>query len=362
MRIVPVECAVNLHLAEDVFDNFGRILVRNGLSITDRVTAQLKNAGIFSVYVNDQYSQNRLTPPISSDLKIEITRELQNMYEILRLRNEAGKEVGESTLRPLNRVLEIADHILYEITRTPRQYLSFTDIKVQDLYTVSHSLNVAVLSLLLGIDDGLDRNRQKDLFLGALFHDIGMNFVNEKIFMKNGKLDVQEFLKIKEHPQKGYELIKDFSFASSYMKIIVLQHHEKLDASGYPSQLKGQKVHHLAQIVAVTDSYDAMTSDRVYSRAIFPYEAMQHMIQSSGKHLNSKLVEMFIKKIMPYPEGCLVRLSNQMIALVETVHENDPMRPVVIPIDPITKKLLATPIDLAATQDLRIEKIQYELE
>lgn len=359
MRIVPVEFAVNLHLAEDVYDHFGRILVRNGLSVSDKVVAQLKNAGVFSVYVNDRYSQNRLTPPISTDLRVELTRELQNMYEILRLRHEAEREVSESTLRPLNRVLELAEHILYEITRTPRQYLSFTDIKVQELYTVSHSLNVAVLSLLLGMDAGLDRNRQRDVFLGALFHDIGMNFINEKVFMKNGKLDVQEFIKIKEHPQKGYELIKDFSFANAYIKIIVLEHHEKLDGSGYPRQLQDPEIHHLAKLVSVADCYDAMTSDRIYSRAVSPYEALQHISLASGKHLDAKMADLFIRKIMPYPEGCLVRLSDQSVALVETVRESDPLRPVVTPIDGTTKQLLSTSIDLAQSQELKIEGIQY---
>lgn len=361
MRIVPVELASNLYLAENVYDHFGRILMRNGVCVSDKMIGQLKNAGVFSVYVNDQYSQNQLIPPISTDLKVELTRELQNMYEILRLRHESGREVSESTLRPLNRVLEIAEHILYEITRTPRQYLSFTDIKVQELYTVAHSVNVAVLSLLLGMDAGLDRNRQRDLFLGALFHDIGMNFINEKVFLKNGKLDVQEFVKIKEHPMKGYELIKDFSFASSYMKIIVLEHHEKLDGSGYPNQLPEHKIHQLARIVSVADSYDAMTSDRIYSRAVSPYEAMQHLMQSSGKHLDTKLVDLFIKKIMPYPEGCLVRMSDQSCALVVTVHENDPLRPIIMPIDPVSKRLHTSPIDLSQGSDLRIESIQYAI-
>lgn len=361
MRIVPIEYAVTLHLAEDVYDHYGRILVKKGLSVSDRIVSQLKNAGVFSVYVNDRYSQNQLIPPISTDLKIEITRELKNMYDIIRLRHESGNDVHESVLKPLNRILELAEHIQYEIMRTTRQYLSFTDIKIRDSYTVSHSLNAAVLSLLLGIDAGLDRNRQRDIFLGALFHDIGMNFINENVFMKNGKLDIQEFIKIKEHPQKGYEIFKDFSFATAFMKIIVLEHHEKMDGSGYPRNLINHEIHQLTRIVAVADTYDAITSDRSYSRAISPNEALQHMVSASGKQLDSKFVDLFIRKVMPYPEGCLVTLSDKRTALVATVQESDPMRPIVIPIDHTTKTLQNTPIDLTKESDLRIEKIQYEI-
>lgn len=361
MRIVPVEYAENLHLAEDVYDLSGRVLVKKGASVSSRTVAQLKNAGVFMVYVNDRFSQNQLTPPISTDLRLDITRELRNMYDILRLRAEGGREVGESTLRPLNHVLELADHVLYELKNNPRQYLSFTDIKIREIYTVSHSINVAILALLLGIDAGIDHHRYKDLFLGSLFHDIGMNFIDESVFMKNGKLDVQEFLRIKEHPKKGYELFKDFSFASAYMKGIVLQHHERVDGTGYPNQTPGSEIQPLAKIVAVADTYDAMTSDRSYSRAVSPLEAMENLIKDSRTHFEPHLVDLFIKKIVPYPEGCLVRLSSEEPALVVRLNENDPLRPVVAPIDPVSKKMRPAIIDLAFDKELRIERIQYEM-
>lgn len=361
MRIVPVDRAIGLSLAEDVFDISGRILVKSGASVTERSAAQLQNAGVFTVYINDRYSQNQLTPPISTDLKMDITREMRNMYEILRLRFEGGRDVNESTLRPLNHVLELADHVIYELKHNPRQYLSFTDIKIKELYTVSHSLNVGVLSLLLGIDAGVDHSRYKDLFLGALFHDIGMNFIDESVFMKNGKLDIPEFLKIKEHPQKGYELIKDFSFASAYMKVIVLQHHEKLDGTGYPNQIPGKDIHPLAKIVSVADSYDAMTSDRVYSKAISPYEALQNLSKSSRVHFEQSLVDLFVSKILPYPEGSLVNLSTGECALVTKVHEQDPLRPTVRTIDPVTKALRGSDLDLSSNTDIQIRTVQYEL-
>ncbi len=361
MRIVPIEHAIGLHLAEDVYDLSGRILLKNGASITQRSANQLQGAGVFMVYVNDRFSQNKLIPPITTDLRLDITREMRNMYDILRLRFEGGKQFDESTLRPLNHVLELADHVLYELKNNPRQYLSFTDIKVREIYTVSHSINVAILSLLLGMDAGIEEARYKDLFIGALFHDIGMNFINENVFMKNGKLDVQEFLKIKEHPQKGYELFKDFSFASAYMKGIVLQHHERVDGTGYPNSVPGSDIHALAKIVSVADTYDAVTSDRTYSRAVPPLEAMENLTKSSRTHFEPDLVELFIKKIVPYPEGALVNLSIREPALVVRIHENDPLRPVVAPIDPISKKMRPAIIDLSEETDIRIEGIRYEM-
>lgn len=361
MRIVPIEYAVNQFLAEDVYDLNGRTLVRKDANISEKTIAQLKNAGVYMVYINDRFSQNQLTPPISTDLRLDLTRELRNMYDIIRNRSEGNKELHESVLKPLNRVLELSDHVLYELKHNPRQYLSTVDIKLRDIYTVSHSINVAVLSLLLGIDAGISTARYQDLFVGALFHDIGMNFINMDVIMKNGKLDVQEFLKIKEHPQKGYDLFKDFSFASAYMKGIVLQHHERVDGAGYPKQIPGREIHELAKIVSIADTYDAMTSDRIYSKAVPPSEAMENLIKCSRTMYEPTLVDLFIKKIIPYPEGSLVRLSNDDPALVVRLNPDDPLRPVVAPIDPISKKMRPAIIDLSTETDIQIARIQYEM-
>lgn len=361
MRIVPIEHAIGLHIAEDVYDLSGHILLKSGASVTQKSAKQLQNAGVFMVYVNDRFSQNKLIPPISTDLRLDITREMRNMYDILRLRFEGGKPFNESTLRPLNHVLELADHVLYELKNNPRQYLSFTDIKVREIYTISHSINVAILSVLLGMDAEIEEVRYKDLFLGALFHDIGMNFIDENVFMKNGKLDVHEFLKIKEHPQTGYDLFKDFSFATAFMKGIVLQHHERVDGTGYPNNVPGDAIHPLAKIVSVADTYDAMTSDRTYSRAVAPLEAMENLTKCCRTHFEPQLVDLFIKKIAPYPEGCLVNLSTGDPALVVRIHESDPLRPVVAPIDHISKKMRPAIIDLSEETDIHIECIRYKM-
>lgn len=361
MRIVPVEFAEDLYSSENVYDSAGRLLIKAGASLPRRILDLLRTNGILSLYVNDSYSVNTLVPPVSTDLKLDISREMMNLYEIVRLRFEAGKEVEENTLRPLWKVMELAEHVQYEVISTPRQYIGYTDIKTLDGYTVSHSLNVAVLSLLLGLDMGLNRQQQKDLFLGSLFHDIGMNYINEKIIMKNGKLNMEEFMKIKEHPHRGHELFKGFSFATAHMRNIILTHHEKLDGSGYPNGLKAVNIQQMAQMVAVVDGYDAMTSDRAYSRAVSPYEAIRHMTAGAGTQLDAQVLEMFFKKVQPYPEGALVRLSNGMSALVVVVDGSDPLRPNVLPINPKTKKLTTRPFPLLENPDVHIESLILDI-
>lgn len=361
MRVVPIEYAEDLYSAESMYDTAGRLLVRAGTALSRRMIDSLRNNGVFSLYVNDSYSMNSLVPPISGELKIDLTREMANLFEIVRLRFESGREVEESTLRPLWKVMELAEHVQYEVLRAPRQYIGYIDIKTLDGYTVSHSINVAVLSLMLGLDLELDRQQQQDLFIGSLFHDIGMNYVNEKIIMKNGKLNMDEFMKIKEHPQIGHDLFRGFSFATAHMRNIVLTHHEKLDGSGYPNGLDAGRIQPLTRIVAVVDSYDAMTSDRAYSRAVMPFEAIRHIASGAGRQYDQGITEMFFKKVQPYPEGTLVSLSDGRSALVVVVDGNDPLRPTVLPIDARTKKLTTMPFSLVENADVHIEGVIHDI-
>lgn len=361
MRIVPIEYALNRELAEDVYDMQGRILLRKSTQLTDKWLDKLKNAGISSLYINDKYSCNILKPPLSTELKNEMVRTLQNIYAAV-IRSIRNKErIREENLPAIDKMLELAGHAVYEIVNSPKQYITLTDIKFQEIYTASHSVNVAVLSLLLGVDYGVDHSLHRDLFVGALFHDIGMCGIDEKIFIKNGKLDVAEFLTIKKHPLIGHQIFKEFTFASAYMKNIVLKHHEKIDGSGYPKELRGQEIGVLEKIVAIADVYDAMTSDRVYARATTPYHALKHITDYSRIHFDSHLVDLFIRKVVPYPEGSIVRLSDHTSALVIGVVENDPIRPVVLPINAEKQQLETVPINLSQTEGLCIIAMHYDI-
>ncbi len=113
--------------------------------------------------------------------------------------------------------------------------------------------------------------------------------------MKKGKLDVQEFMKIKEHPQLGYDFIKDLSFSNAYIKVIVYQHQEKNDGSGYPNGLKEDEINPLAKLVSIADVYDAMTSDRIYARATTPADALEYIMGAAGRHFDFGITQKFVK-------------------------------------------------------------------
>lgn len=360
MRVVPIEFANGHVLAEDLYDINGRMLLKLGSGLTENNLDKIRLNGIFSLYIHDKYSLNSIEPPLPSDLKNVAILEMKYLFEEVRKTKLPGGGNFKTLEKHLNKIMKYADDIMYELPKRQDHYINFVDVKSVEMYTYAHSINVAVLSYMLAKDAKIDPARWNDLFIGALFQDLGMSFINENLFMKKGKLDVKEFVKIKEHPKLGYEFIKDLHFANSYIKVIIYQHQERIDGSGYPNGIEGHEMNPLAKLVAIADVYDAMTSDRVYARAVSPSNAIEYLMGAAGRHFDFDMTNTFIQKIMPYPIGSLVKMNTGDIALIEEINRDLPLRPVIRLIDQTTKELERTTINLMSEHNLIIDEIQYE--
>jgi len=201
------------------------------------------------------------------------------------------------------------------------------DLKVFDDYTFYHSLNVAVLSLVLGVALKYNKEELYKLGLAALLHDIGKVFIPKDILNKKGKLTDEEFEIIKTHSDKGFEYLKNTYNVPITTYMGVRLHHEKYNGGGYPLGKKGEEIYVYARIIAIADVYDALTSDRVYRKAMTPSEAMEYIMGNSGIMFDPNLVELFIRKVAPYPVGTSVQLSDGRVGIVVENYENFCLRP-----------------------------------
>ena len=156
---------------------------------------------------------------------------------------------------------------------------SITNSRDIDEYLTSHCVNVALLSSMLGKWLNLPKKDLTLLTYSAFLHDIGKTKVNQTILNKPSKLTKSEFEEIKKHSIYSYDLVKNIPYLDESVSLGVLMHHERLDGSGYPLGLKEDKISAFAKIIGITDMFDAMTSDRVYSKKQNPFkvlEIMQH--------------------------------------------------------------------------------------
>jgi HD-GYP domain-containing protein (c-di-GMP phosphodiesterase class II) len=166
-----------------------------------------------------------------------------------------------------------------------------------------------------------------DLGFAAILHDIGKVFVKKEILSKESALDDAEFEEMKHHPSLGYDYIKKVSKVSNASKIGILHHHEKFGGGGYPDNLMEEAISLYGRIIAIADVYDAMTSDRPYRKGIIPSEVIEYIMGCSNTLFDPDLVNLFIRKIAPYPIGTTVNLSNGLTGIVVENYESFSMRP-----------------------------------
>lgn len=169
-------------------------------------------------------------------------------------------------------------------------------ITSHDYYTYTHSVNVGLKSLLIAkkLLKTTDAELLRELGVGFFLHDIGKSQVDPGILNKPGKLTDEEFEIMKSHPQRGVDLLRSANSLTETARIITVQHHEKIDGSGYPYGLKGKQVHEFGQICALGDIYDALTAERSYKQGMSPFEAL-HLMQNKMKgHFDEKLFNDFI--------------------------------------------------------------------
>ncbi|EMR07153.1 Cyclic di-GMP phosphodiesterase response regulator RpfG [Bhargavaea cecembensis DSE10] len=164
----------------------------------------------------------------------------------------------------------------------------------RDPYTLNHSMNVAKYALLIAEQMELSKEECDIIRQGALLHDIGKIGVPEQILLKKGRLTDEEYEIIQSHPTIGYDMIKHVGeFSQNGVLDIVLHHHERFDGKGYPKRLKGHEIPLFARIVAVADTYDAMTSKRVYRDALDQNTALNEIRKGKGTQFDPEIADVF---------------------------------------------------------------------
>ncbi len=176
--------------------------------------------------------------------------------------------------------------LLYTYTDDLRNLLDKSEQK--DVYTYKHSNRVQDYSVKVAGKLGLSGEINYSIALASLFHDVGKCFIPDEILNKPSKLSDEEFNYIKKHSTYSSELLQG-KFSEDISEIVEA-HHERLDGSGYPKGLKGDEIRIEAKIIAVADSYDAMTSDRAYRNALTPKEAMDELKHCIGKFYDNNIV------------------------------------------------------------------------
>lgn len=232
-----------------------------------------------------------------------------------------GKAISLDDVQPI--VQDITESIL----RNPGALIGLLRLRDKDDYTFLHSVSVCTLMVAFCRSMGFDSAQTQQAGLGGLLHDTGKAMVPDEILNKPGRLTDSEFDVIKKHPQDGYGFLLKTPDIGEVPLDITLHHHERIDGSGYPHRLSGEQITPMAQMAAIVDVYDAITSDRVYHKGIAPAEALRKIFDWSKQQFDPKYVQAFMRCVGIYPVGTLVLLESGRLAVVTEPHETNMLTP-----------------------------------
>ena len=240
---------------------------------------QLSQRDTYRNYLSRQLASDQL----DSKAKANILRESSlAMIEELFETSDIGKALSESK--------QIVSEFIEFIDTNPDGMAHLIGLSSHDFYTYNHSLDVGIYSLGLGRLAGYSSKDLQELGEGALFHDIGKRHVDVQIICKNGPLDDVEWAQMQKHPQYGLLILEDHKISEA-IKACCFEHHESFLGNGYPQQLTSEEIHPMARIVAICDTYDAMTTKRSYNQPMSPTDAVKFMTTKLANRYDPDLLK-----------------------------------------------------------------------
>ena len=322
MRLIPSTCLKEgMKVGKSLHGVKGELLLQKGAILKKGYIERLQAMGYNGLYIEDKETEDiEVVEAISQDLRMKTVQTIKNTFMAV----EAGKPINMQKQQEIGKMVT---NIVEEILENKNCMFNMVDLKTFDDYTFYHSVNVTVLSVTLGMGMGSNQQDLYKLGLGALLHDIGKVFIPIEILNKPGKLTNEEYEKIKEHAFLGYKYLKENFDVPITSYVAALQHHERYDGTGYPNNLKADKISLFGRIMAVADVYDAITSDRPYRKGFLPSESVEHIMAGRGTMFDPKVVDVFLEKVAPYPIGTKVKLSDGRIGYVAENYTGFGLRP-----------------------------------
>ncbi|MBP5199658.1 MAG: HD-GYP domain-containing protein [Schwartzia sp.] len=288
---------------QSVYNKKGESILTRGAPMTQKDIDRLAELDLPEISVVSADPRVSVAPP--PDVVEETTRSdaIRKVYDTFHELEDTG-ELDPTALTPT------AQSILRNALENRENLVQLTDIRLHDNYTFGHSVNVAVLSAVLGSLCNLSGGDLINLVMGALLHDIGKLVIPQDILTKPGQLSDQEFDIIQMHPDAGRLKLLDLSMSSAeILATIAGQHHEHIDGRGYPDHLVGDQIHLFARIVAIADVFDALTSARSYKPAYRPHSAFRIMTKCSPGQFDEKLLSLFFDSVAIYPVGTVLKTT-----------------------------------------------------
>jgi len=348
-RISTNHISEGMVVGRNITDVNGRVLLTAGQVLNSRYIQRLRAFNIKYIYIQDDLDIIEPVPVVRPATISKATASFKRCYDQCLKTGKVNVQTVQSQV----------DNIIKDLMSNNDIMFGMAEVKEYDNYTYEHSVNVCILSLVLGISQDYSKLRLQALGIGSMLHDIGKIKIPLEIINKPSALTYEEFIEVKKHPLTGYNIATESNDLPRGAAQAILQHHEHIDGRGYPRGIDYTDIHEYGLIVAVADVFDALITDRPYRRAFSNYEAIQMIQQKTGTHLSKRFVDALLRHVNLYPPGTVMVLSNEDMALVTQENPADKNRPQLkLMFDANGKAYeMDNVMDLAEHKDISITKV-----
>ncbi len=344
-----------MRVAQIVYSSNGQILVGAGVVLNERLINRLQDMGVDSIYIADGVfeSVDGVEDMVSEQTRLEAIKNIKSVCDSLRCKNQLN----------IRAVQDTADDLIDEIIQNPNVFLGCFNIKSFGDHLFNHSVNVCILSIIIGTKCGYNMLKLRELAIGALLHDIGMLKIDRNILDQPRELTSDEMSQVKTHTQIGFDILRQYNLPLLSAHA-AYQHHERWNGTGYPRGLQGNDIHEFARIVAVADVFDAMMADRPHRPAYSLSDAAEYMKTMANYYFEPRCVDALMENIPTFPPGSVVKLNTGEIGQVLKVNQQAPLRPLIRIVFDRSQNLIRNyyHVDLYQNVSLEIVQVLSDLE
>lgn len=326
-----------VRITHDVFTTHGNLLFPKGKIVMPKDIDILRAFLIEEINSGKSPKEETSSPSTDIPEQNNVTAKIKAIQKILSFEKEYEKMITlmKNTFRIVLAteipVLELRIQ-MEKLLQYSREYNILTfypkSMNKQD-YWYHNAVLTGLTSYKIAKWLGLPANEGMQVAFAGLFHDIGNAKIDPDLLQKPSKLTSTELEEIRRHTMYGYELLKHVKGINEGVRLAALQHHEKVDGSGYPLRLQAHQIHNYAKIVGVADIFHAMTLSKTYSQAQSPYLVLEEIDSEAFGKLDPTIVTTFISKVTQFHNGTMVRLSNGVIGEIVFSDRSHPTRPFV---------------------------------
>jgi HD-GYP domain-containing protein (c-di-GMP phosphodiesterase class II) len=371
MRIIPTAiCQSGMRLGKAIYTEEGQILVGHHVQLTDSMIRKLKSLGIHYLFIDDPRTNDiHIEDPLHEETRTLLRSSLGKIFHNF----SATADMSSLSLRESSRMSHLfmkgMSHVIDDLHNHNDDSVMLTTMNMlpptsMEQHFCQNALNVCVFATKLAMAEGsFNSNDLMTLGLGALLHDVGSVHLPLQLLEKKAKLTPNEFMEIQKHAEFGYQLLKDQIGLPHIAAQCALQHHERMNGSGYPYGLIGDEIHPYARWIGMLDSYDAMIHPRAYRQALPPHHALEILYANAGTLYDINMVRLFRNNVAIFPLGLSVSLSTGEKGIVSRMNPNSMQRPVVRVLRNAAGTELKEPyeIDLSRQHNVIISEIGEQL-